>query len=145
MDRKNIEERLIVFILLVQVFFVCLGVLSRYALGWSLSFTEEFTRYLIVWLACLGFPACMVRNEMIQFRWPGEKPAFIKKAFRNIFLTANLLFFGILLFSSIKMILLQWQYGQKTSVMGWSILWVSLALPVCCLLMFFRSQTKKLR
>ncbi|RJP23177.1 MAG: TRAP transporter small permease [Candidatus Omnitrophota bacterium] len=136
------EERILVLILAIQVLLVCLGVLSRYAFNWSLSFTEEITRYLILWLACLGLPVCLARDEMIRFQWPREKSLRLARFLRLFSYTASVVFFVLLLFSAMKMIRLQWQFGQKTSVMGWSIIWVSLALPVTCLLFFYRIYGK---
>ncbi len=140
--RYIFEERLLVCIILIQVFFVCLGVLSRYAFGWSLSFTEELTRYLIVWLACLGFPACVARKEMIRFQWPWKKSSKFYLLTRYVSGAASVVFFIVLLVSSLKMILLQWRFEQKTSVMGWPILWVSIALPLCCVLYIYRMSSK---
>jgi len=140
---RLLEERLLCLILALQTALVCVGVLSRYAFGWSLSFTEELTRYLLVWLACLGFSACWARGEMIGFEWPGRRSQRLTVWIARIRRGAVSLFFLLLLFSSWKMMALQWRYHQTTSVMGWPILWVSLALPTACVLTGYRMWGRK--
>ena len=141
--RLLLEEYALAAIILVQVVLVCLGVLSRYAFNWSLSFTEELTRYLLIWLACLGFPACCARRETIRFQYPGRKPRWFELTIRWVTLAASAVFFIVLLFTSLKMIHLQWRYDQTTSVMGWPIVWVSLSLPVTSLLYTIRMLQNK--
>ena len=146
--KRLLEENFLVWIVLTQVALVCAGVLSRYVFEWSISYTEELTRYLLVWLACLGMPVCWARREMIGFQWPGYKPKVLARITRVVPVIVSVLFFAILLVSSIKMIHLQWRYGNRTSVMGWPIYWVSLALPAGCIglflrLLWFRNSTKR--
>ena len=139
-ERKKFlfEEWLMAAILIVQVALVCAGVLSRYVFNWSLSFTEELTRYLLIWLTALGFSAGFARRETIGFRWPGKRPQWIETAFRWVGITIGVAFVVILLVSSLQMIRMQWRYEQQTSVMGWPIVWVSAALPIASLLFLIR-------
>ena len=139
MIRRLIEERILAVILVIQVTLVCAGILSRYFFNWSLSFTEELTRYLLIWLACLGLPACWARGEMIRFQWPGRRPGRTAQILIGIRFGAGLIFFAMLFYSSLLMIRLQWQYNQRTSVMGWPIYWVSLALPAASILFLIRA------
>jgi TRAP-type C4-dicarboxylate transport system permease small subunit len=133
------EEWLMAAILVILVVLVCAGVLSRYVFNWSFSFTEELTRYLLIWLACLGFSAGVARGETIQFQWPNKNSARLKTLLRWIGILTGSLFSLILLGSSIQNICLQWRYHQPTSVMGWPIVWVSVALPVAAILYLLRS------
>jgi TRAP-type C4-dicarboxylate transport system permease small subunit len=139
-----LEERLLIGILAVQVLFVCVGVLSRYLFNWSFSFTEEVTRYLLVWLACLGFPACWARHEMIQFSAPWEKPKWLETGIGIGVVFLCRLYLVVLLAVSLKNIIsVQWAYQQKTAVLGWPIMWVSLSVPLMCVLFLFRSFGKR--
>ncbi len=133
-----IEEWMMIGILVILVVLVCAGVLSRYVFGWSLSFTEEFTRYLLIWLTCLGFSASGAREDFIRFQWPENRPAWLVGILRWIGKSAAILFALVLLISSTQVIELQWRYDQRTSVMGWPILWVSLAFPLACFLFLWR-------
>jgi len=132
------EERFLIVILIIQALLVCAGVLSRFVFNWSLSFTEEITRYSLIWLACLGLSAGCARDEMIGFKWPGRKSRLKAIIFLWIGRVAAGLFVLALLGSSIQMIKLQWDYNQLTSVMGWPIVWVSVALPVTAVLVLLR-------
>lgn len=144
MKTSLIEEKVLIAILAAQVSLVCLGVLSRYYFNWSISFTEELTRYLLIWLACLGFPACWARQEMIQFStpWPkSQRYASFQERFRYIICLVYLIVLG---YAGFKRISLQWAFHSKTSVMGWPMIWVSIAIPVMCLLFIWRmTQSKK--
>lgn len=137
-ERLLIEETILVLILVVLVALVCAGVLSRYLFNWSLSFTEELTRYLMIWLACLGVPACLARREMIHFQWPYRKSRWYAAVTWWSAMGMNIFFFVVLFYSSCKMIQLQWQYAVRTSVMGWPMVWVSLAFPVGALVFLIR-------
>lgn len=132
------EEWLTAIILALLIVLVCAGVLSRYLFTWSLSFTEELTRYLLIWLSCLGFSAGVARGETIQFQWPARISNRFKALRRWVGILTGALFSLILLGSSIQNIHLQWRYDQMTSVMGWPIVWVSAALPVAAVFYFFR-------
>lgn len=134
-----LEEWLTIAILVVIATLVCAGVLSRYVFRWSFSFTEELTRYLMIWLTCVGFSAGFARGEIIQFQWPGNHSARRNIFFRRFGVLVGILFSLILLGSAIQNILLQWKYNQPTSVMGWPIVWVSAALPVAAALYLIRS------
>jgi len=137
--KKYMEEWATIAILAILTLLVCTGVLSRYVFYWSFSFTEELTRYLLIWLTCLGFSAGYMRGEMIQFLWPGRHSEKRSAYFRWIGIVTGTLFSVILLFSSIQNSLLQWKYDQVTSVMGWPIVWVSAALPAGAILYLIRS------
>lgn len=137
--RYLFEEYPLVLILVIQTVLVALGVLSRYVFGWPLSFTEELTRYLLAWLACLGFSACWKHQEMLAFQWPGKKEnSRLAILFRIVSALVTMCFFIIVLVASFKMIHMQWKFEQTTSVMGWPIIWVSLAFPCGCVLLFYR-------
>ncbi|MBN2330062.1 MAG: TRAP transporter small permease [Candidatus Omnitrophica bacterium] len=137
-QRYFMEEWLMAIILIVQVSLVCAGVLSRYVFNWSLSFTEELTRYLLIWLTCLGFPAGYARGEMIRFQWPGGRSGKMAAIRRWIGIGAGFVFAVVLLISSLQSVHLQWKYNQQTSVLGWPIIWVSLALPAAAVLFLIR-------
>ena len=49
-------------VLIAQVF-------CRYALGSSLSWSEELSRYLMIWTAMLGAVAVLDDSDFVSFRW----------------------------------------------------------------------------
>lgn len=133
------EEWLMIGILSIQVSLVCACVLSRYAFNWSISFTEELTRHLLIWLTGLGFSASYARNELMGFRWPGQRPEWLNKTLHWLGIIAGSLFSILLLLSSLQMIHLQWRYRQLTSVMEWPIVLIGAAFPTAAILYLVRT------
>lgn len=138
LKKLYLEELLIILILTLQIIIVCLGVLSRYFFNWSLSFTEEIPRFLLVYLACLGFSACLARQELIRFQLPWNKSPRTERFLTLIYFLANGIFFMILFSSSLKMIYFQWKFSTTTSVLGISVIWLSICLPITALLFLYR-------
>ncbi len=56
---KNLEEILIVTALLIMVVVMGLQVFSRYILSSSLSWSEELTRYLFIWIGFMSISFCI--------------------------------------------------------------------------------------
>lgn len=136
--KRTWEEYALIAVLAAQLALVCLGVASRYALSWQVSFTEEITRYLLVWLACLGTPACLARGEMIHFQWTGRMAEKWPRLRKRAVWLVSAAFFLVAGWASLQMTAMQWRYGQTTSVMGWPIVWAGAALPAVCGLYLFR-------
>lgn len=55
---ENLEEFLLVILLGAMTLIMGIQVLSRYAFGYSLSWSEEVTRYLFIWSAFLSLSYC---------------------------------------------------------------------------------------
>lgn len=54
----NVEEFLLVILLLAMTLIMGVQVFFRYALGMSLSWSEELTRYLFIWSGFLSVSYC---------------------------------------------------------------------------------------
>ena len=111
LKKLYLEELLIILILTLQIIIVCLGVLSRYFFNWSLSFTEEIPRFLLVYLACLGFSACLARQKLIRFQPPWNKSSHRAFSDSDLF-SCQWHFLMILFSSSLKMIYFQWKFDN---------------------------------
>ncbi len=73
---------------------VLVGVFFRYLLHASLIWTEEASRYLMIWVACLAMSSCLKRGEHLTIRFlvnclPGRQQ-FRVEAFVRILLGAFL-------------------------------------------------------
>lgn len=55
---QNLEECLMVFLLAAMTVIMVIQVFSRYALGMSLTWSEELTRYLFIWAGFLSVSYC---------------------------------------------------------------------------------------
>ena len=53
---ENLEEFLMVALLIAMTVIMGIQVFARYALGASLSWSEELTRYLFIWSVCSNVP-----------------------------------------------------------------------------------------
>lgn len=58
-------ERLCALLMAVMVMVIWFGVLERYFLGLGVTWTEEFSRYVMIWLALLAISCGAYRREHI--------------------------------------------------------------------------------
>ena len=58
---ENLEEALLAMLLCGMALVMGIQVFSRYALGSSLSWSEELTRYMFIWSAFLSISYCTKR------------------------------------------------------------------------------------
>lgn len=61
-----VEERLLYALLLSMLIVVFLGVLNRYVLPFSMRWTEELARYLMIWVAFIGSSLCVRKSLHIS-------------------------------------------------------------------------------
>ena len=78
---QNLEECLMVFLLAAMTVIMGIQVFSRYALGMSLTWSEELTRYLFIWAGFLSVSYCTkkcisIKIEQFVALFPkrGESP-----------------------------------------------------------------------
>lgn len=60
-----VVERVCALLMGVMVLVIWLGVLERYFLGLGMTWTEEFSRYVMIWAALLAISCCAYRREHI--------------------------------------------------------------------------------
>ena len=60
-----VVERICALMMAVMVLAIWLGVLERYFLGLGMTWTEEFSRYVMIWAALLAISCCAYRREHI--------------------------------------------------------------------------------
>ena len=110
-------------------------VVLRYCFGSSLDFTEEFSRYTMVWMVFLGSSLAVRENshnrvEIFVNLFPARTRAWLN-------LAAQLLFSFFLAFLVFQgCIALPYQFEQIIPTLNISMFWFYLALPVGGMLMF---------
>ncbi len=62
-----IVNRILFVILFVMTVVTFAQVVSRYALGFSISWSEELCRFLFIWIIFLGVPPLILRSGMTAF------------------------------------------------------------------------------
>ncbi|MDR1979756.1 MAG: TRAP transporter small permease [Synergistaceae bacterium] len=117
------------FILAVSMFFIVFwGVIFRYILRSPLSWSEELSRYLMIWMALLSVSLGLWRHEHIGISMFIKRlPRFIAKCV--IFLSNGLIlyFLYVLLFYGAKMT--EGGKAQFSTALGTSMYWWLMAVP----------------
>jgi len=130
---KSIRVLTILFLSVITVI-VPVEVVLRYLFGKSLYITEEFSRYLMVWVVFLASSLALKEDSHISIgilvnRFHGQARAWIN-------LIAQALLVTFLIFLIIEgIIALHFQMDQIIPSLGLPIFWFYLAIPVGSFLM----------
>lgn len=110
---------------------VLTSVFFRFVLNASLLWGEELTRYLSIWMICLGLSAALRRHEHVSLssllrKVPviGEHGAKVIANLISIVICSVVVWFGVI--ATIN----NFQRGQLTPALQLEIGWIYLAVPV---------------
>ncbi|WP_163559316.1 TRAP transporter small permease [Halomonas sp. NO4] len=110
-------ERLCVFLLSLLVLTVWLGILSRYALPWNLTFTEELARYLMIWVALLAVSIGICRRQHVGMLVIFSRlPLAAQKALSLGFDLAGITFFAVMFYYGLAYT--ERGFSQSTMIFG---------------------------
>ena len=110
-------------------------VVTRYTFSYSISWAEELTRYLMVWMAFLSSAVLVHQDSHLNIDLVTNKLGpKAQDILYVVFRVVELAFLVVLITNG-------WEYAQSVKVSispatGLSMFWVSLAIPVSALLMF---------
>ena len=91
---ENLEECILVLLLIGMTLFMGIPVLSRYALGMSLSWSEELTRYLFIWCGFISVSYCSKKCLSIKIeQFVALFPRRTRALFKVVNHTFELIFF----------------------------------------------------
>lgn len=132
----RVVQMVCVLLLILLVLDVWLGILARYVLPVSLTFTEELARYLMIWMALLAVSSGIVHREHIgvEFvfdRFPPKGRRILAISFDVIAFT----FFAALFWYGLDFV----ERGFKRITMiydipkGYPFMIVPLASAICCI------------
>ena len=117
-------------ILILQVF-------CRYVLDASLSWSEELSRYLMIWTAMLGAVAVLDETDFVSFRWiVNLMSPRMQNIFRVLMILSSLVFLCIMEWYGIKLAIHNMK--QLSPALYMPIGWVYAAMPAGCLLIAIR-------
>lgn len=128
---KNLELTISSVFLVGMVVAVCMQVLSRYVFPSPISWTEEATRYLFVWMVFTSLGICAKRGKhiritIVQAKMPKAIPYM--NVFADLFfvlVAALCAWYGVGIVTTIK------EAGQTSSAMSWLYKWqVYLIVPI---------------
>lgn len=93
-----LEEALLVIMLLFMMVIMCIQVTARYVFSYSLSWSEEITRYLFIWSGFLSISFCIKKGASVKIeQFVGLFPDRVLAAIRLVTYTVEILFFAYLI------------------------------------------------
>lgn len=113
-----------------MTFVVLLGVLFRYVLRMPLSWTEELSRYLMIWAASLAVSLGIKENGHVGLTLlvDAAKSKIIRVILETAIFVITLIFLVIMIYYSIQMVIeAKWQISQG---LGITMVLPTLAIPV---------------
>ncbi|MEW6662409.1 MAG: TRAP transporter small permease [Bacillota bacterium] len=136
----NIEEYIIMVLLPVMVVVVFVATMARYLQLFSLPWSEELARYIMVWLAYIGASLGIKRGAHLGIdALVNALPPKLRVALIFVRTGIILLFTGLVVFYSYQIISHQQRIGQTSPALFIPIWWAYLAVPVGSLMMGIRS------
>ena len=112
---ENLEEFLLVVMLAAMTLIMGIQIFSRYALGQSLSWSEEVTRFLFIWSGFLSVSYCSKKCLSIKIeQFVAAFPRRGKALFKVVNHTFELIFFP--LYDPICILLHDVRHSQRTVI-----------------------------
>lgn len=135
----NLEEFLLIILLVAMTCIMTIQVFCRYALGMSLSWSEELTRYIFIWCGFLSVSYCSkrclsIKIEQFVAMFSRRTKAFIKV----INHTCELIFFIFLLPFAYAYMMSAVESGQVSPACSIPMYYVQAAPFVSFVLVSFR-------
>lgn len=135
----NVEEFLLVILLLAMTLIMGVQVFFRYALGMSLSWSEELTRYLFIWSGFLSVSYCSKKCLSIKIE---QFVAVFSRRGRAIFKVVNhtfeLIFFAYMIPFAFAYLMSAVRSGQVSPACGIPMYYIQAAPLVSFVLVAFR-------
>lgn len=134
-----ILSRTLIIIMALMVINVLWQVFTRYLTGSPSSFTDELSRYLMIWLGILGAAYVSGKNMHVAIDYlPSklkEKPRKRLATFVQIIVLLFALF--ALVIGGIRLVYISFTLGQTTPALGIPLAVVYLVLPLSGLLIVY--------
>jgi TRAP-type C4-dicarboxylate transport system permease small subunit len=111
---------------------VLLGVFFRYVLRMPLGWSEEFSRYAMIWMALLSVALCIWRHEHVGVTMFIKKlPRLLAKVI--IFLSNSLVLYFLWILVSRGFVMAEGGKAQLATALGTDMYWWLMAVPVSAL------------
>jgi TRAP-type C4-dicarboxylate transport system permease small subunit len=122
--------------LVVMTTVIAVLILSRNAIGFSFSWSEELTRFLLVWLSMLGAAVLLGRDDHIRLNLLQDRLGPRTQLWLSFVLRLLVLGFLVILAEQSWTAALARQVTHAPAL-GISLFWPYLAIPVAALVMIF--------
>lgn len=138
---NKLIEGVLVIIFALLVLDVLWQVFARYVLNQSYSFTEEFARFALIWLAVLGAAYLNGRSEHLSMDFLLNKLTPEKKRQRMEVIEGLMLVFAlvVMVFGGGNLVFTTLELGQTSPAMRVSLGYVYAIVPISGLLIVFFS------
>lgn len=138
---NKIIEVLLVIIFSLLVVDVVWQVFSRYVLGMSFSFTEEFARFALIWLSLLGAAYLNGKQAHLSMDYLTNKLSPKDLAKRKKVLEVLMFVFAlmVLVIGGGNLVYTTFLLGQKSPAMNISLGYVYSIIPISGLIIMFFS------
>ncbi|MCD6252875.1 MAG: TRAP transporter small permease [Thermotogae bacterium] len=135
----------ILFLLLsAMVCFIFTQVFSRFVLNRPLSWTEELSRHLMIWMAFLAASVGYRRGVHLSINLVEERlKGWSKRIYQLLLTIPAVVFLGYMTFYGFKLV--EKTSVQVASALQYKMSYVYLSIPVSALLMLFFSAEKFLQ
>jgi TRAP-type C4-dicarboxylate transport system permease small subunit len=128
---ENAEEFLLLIFLVIMVLTMGVQVLMRYLLNYSLTWSEELTRYLFVWSAFISIGYCTKHRSSIKLeQMLTYLPNTLAQIIRLISKVVMFVFFIYVLQSAVAVVQTTYASGQVSSALGLPVYLVQLSTVV---------------
>lgn len=143
----NTIQKLLILMMLAIVLTVSWQVFSRFILQSPSSFTEELSRFLLIWIGVLGASYAYFTRAHLGLDLFVNKLAPSKKRTAMIVNELVVMLFAvlILLFGGLSLVLLTLELEQKSATLGIQIGWVYSVLPLSGCLITLHSINNLIR
>ena len=123
-----------VFLLsLIMTFTVLLGVFFRYVVVRPLGWTEELSRYVMIWMALLSVALCLWRHEHVGVTMFVKKlPRVLAKGM--IFISNGMIMYFLFILTKYGFKMAEGGKVQLSTALDTSMAWPLMAVPVSALL-----------
>lgn len=135
----KVVSGLLVILMALMVFNVTWQVLSRYVVQNPSSFTDELSRYMLIWLGMLGAAYVAGQNQHIAIDLLPNRLIGRSKMKLMILINVIVLFFVffVMVMGGINLVYITFILGQKSATMQIPLAYIYTILPISGLLVIY--------
>ncbi len=123
-------------LMMLLIVLVTMGVIMRYVFNAPLTFSEELSRYAMIWLGLIGSSYVFLKNQHTAFtvikERVSQKNAWLRKYYNTI-LSVLIIIFALLI-SIGGVIVVRDNFSQVSAIMRWQMGYVYLCIPISMML-----------
>lgn len=134
-----VEDWTLFITIMVALVSLFVNVVLRYGFNYSLAWSEELVRDVIIFSTFMGCSAAIKNRSMIKIDASVQIFPKLKKPFSWFSNTATLVFAAMMVWFGWKMAMLQYDTNQKSIIMQIPLVYLYMILPLTGLMMFIRT------